>query len=244
MSAVAGEARTGGAGTGRRTHEAFDQVFGTAYVTLMTNVLLAVACLPLVVVVFATDLTTSWPLLALLAPLCAPALVGAFAVFAAFSTQGTTTVVRTFARAWRHGLRRSLTVGVLAVAVVVVLGVDTRLVWGSRVGAVAIPFFVTLGVLALATATLALVALGERTDLRVRDLLRAGLYLAVRRWYLSGASLLVLGLLVTMIGARPVLGLGLAAAPLLYAVWANGRYAMRPVLAPGTRTPAAHTVPA
>lgn len=216
--------------TAGRAHETFDQVFGTAYVTLMTNVLLGIACLPLVVLVFATDVTTSWPLLALLAPLCAPGLVGAFAVFAAFSADGTTTVVRTFAGAWWRGLRPSLTIGVLVVALVVVLAVDARALWGSRIGAVAIPFFVTLAVLAVATATLALVGLVERTDLRVRDLLRAALYLAVRRWYLSGISLVVLGLLLTMIGSRPVLGLGLAAAPLLYAVWANSRYAMRPVL--------------
>lgn len=113
---------------------------------------------------------------------------------------------------------------------VVVLAVDARAVWGSRIGAVAIPFFVTVGVLTVATATLALVGLAERGDVRVRDLLRAALYLAVRRWYLSAASLVVVGLGLAMVATRPVLGLGLAAAPLLYVVWANSRYAMRPVL--------------
>jgi len=70
----------------------------------------------------------------------------------------------------------------------------------------------------------------ERPRARVRDLLRAALYLAARRWYLTVVSLLVLGLLCTLIAARPALGLGLAAAPLLYVVWANSRYALLPVL--------------
>jgi len=214
----------------RVSHETYSQVFDTAYVVLMTNALLAVACLPILAVALVTDPRTSWPLLALLAPTCAPALVGAFAVFGTFSADGTTSVVRTFAAAWRRRLRPSLAVGALAVGAVVVLGVDVRAVWGSRVGAVAIPVFVVLAALALAATTLALVGLVECTDLRVRDLLRAALYLGVRRWYLSAASLIVLGLLVTMVGTRPALGVGLAAAPLLYAVWANSRFALRPLL--------------
>jgi uncharacterized membrane protein YesL len=215
------------------SHDTYNQVFGTAYVVLATNALLSLACLPLVVVLLVTDPSRSWPLLALLAPLCAPALVAAFAVFAAYSADGSTAVVRTFGAAWRRRLRPALAVGALTVAVLVVLGVDTRAVWGATAGALAIPFFATVAVVILATATLALVGLVERPDVRVRDLLRAALYLAVRRWYLSAASLVVLGLLVTMVGSRPVLGLGLAAAPLLYVVWANSRYAMRPVLGPG-----------
>ena len=55
-------------------------------------------------------------------------------------------------------------------------------------------------------------------------------FLAVRRWYLTLASLFVLALLLTLLTAKPALAIGLAAAPLLYVVWANGRYSLRPVL--------------
>ena len=96
--------------------------------------------------------------------------------------------------------------------------------------AVAVPVLVTLAVLVVSTATLALVGVVERPRARVRDLLRAGLYLAVRRWYLTAVSLFVLGLLVALVAARPAVGLGLAAAPLLYVVWANSRYALSPAL--------------
>jgi len=216
----------------RVSHSTYNQVFGTAYVALMTNFMLVVACLPFVIGLIATDPMRSWPILALVAPLCAPALCAAFSVFAAFSADRTTAVVRTFVVGWWSTARRALTVGVAVTGALVVLGVDVRAVWESRLGAVAIPVFAILAVLVVATGMLALVAVTERPRARVPDLLRAALYLGVRRWYLTVFSLLVLGLLSALVAARPALGLGLGAAPLLYVVWANSRYALLPVLEP------------
>ncbi|RYV52105.1 DUF624 domain-containing protein [Pengzhenrongella frigida] len=217
----------------RPKHETFNQVFSTAYMVLMTNLLLVVACLPFVVGLVVTDPARSWPLLAVVAPLCTPAFAAAFAVFAAFSADGTTAVVRTFVAAWRSLFRRATAIGALATGSLVVLGVDGRLVWSNRWGAVAIPVLVSLAVLVLSTATLALVGVAERPGARLRDLTRASLFLAVRRWYLTVVSLFALVLLVMLVAARPAVGLGLAAAPLLYVVWANSRYALRPALDPG-----------
>jgi len=216
----------------RVSHHTYNQVFGTAYVALMTNFLLVIACLPFVIGLIATDPMKSWPILALVAPLCAPALCAAFVVFAAFSVDGTTAVVRTFVVAWRSVARRALTIGAAVTGALVVLGVDMRAVWESRLGAVAIPVLAILAVLVFATGMLALVAVAELPVARIRDLLRAALYLGVRRWYLTVFSLLVLGLLTALVAARPALGLGLGAAPLLYVVWANSRYALLPVLGP------------
>ena len=222
----------------RPKHETFNQVFDTAYLVLMTNLLLVIACLPVVAGLIVTDPTRSWPVLALVAPLSAPALAAAFTVFAEFSAHGTATVVRTFAAAWRSLFRRAATIGALTVGALVVLGVDGRAVWPNPLGAVAIPVIVTLAVLVISTATLALVGVVDRPGARVRDLLRAALYLAVRRWYLTAVSLCVLGLLVALVAARPALGLGLGAAPLLYVVWANSRYALSPALDPARATSA------
>jgi uncharacterized membrane protein YesL len=219
-------------------HEMYELAFGTVYTGLMTNVLLVVACLPLVVLLVTTDPAASWPLLALLAPLTAPALSAAFAVFAAFSAQGTTTVVRTFAAAWWRHLRRSLAVGALVAAVVVVAAVDVRFFWGLRVGAAAIPVLATLIAVALAAGLVTLAAVPELPGARLRDVLRAGLYLALRRWYLTAASLVVVGMLGAVVAERPAVGLGLAAAPLLYVVWGGSRYTLRPVL-PAASAPAA-----
>ena len=55
-------------------------------------------------------------------------------------------------------------------------------------------------------------------------------FLAVRRWYLTVASLVVLAIGQAVLGVSPLLALGLASAPLLYLVWANSRFTLRPVL--------------
>jgi hypothetical protein len=133
-----------------------------------------------------------------------------------------------------------MTLGALAAAALVVLGVDTRAAWGRAAGAAAIPVLVVAMVLAAATALLGLVVLAERPSVRLRDALRACLYLAVRRWYLTAVSLAVLGVLDALLTARPAVALGLAASPLLYVVWANGRYSLRPALRPAAQ-PATRT---
>jgi uncharacterized membrane protein YesL len=208
--------------------ETYELVFGTVYTGLMTNLLLAVACLPLVVLVAATDPAASWPYLALAAPLLGPALAAAFAVFGAFSFDGSTAVVGTFVRAWRRHLRRGLAIGALATAAVVVAAVDVAFFWGRTVGAVVIPVLVTLAVGAVLTAVLALAAVSDLPGARLRDVLLGALVLGARRWYLTAAALLVLALLASVMAARPVVGIGFAAAPLLYAVWGICRYALRP----------------
>lgn len=207
--------------------ETYEMVFGTVYTGLMTNLLLAVACLPLVALVAATDLASTWPLAALTAPLLGPALVAAFAVFGAFSADGSTAVVRTFAWAWRGHLRRGLAIGALATGAVVVAAVDVAFFWGRTAGAVAIPVLVTLAAGAVMTAVLALVAVPEMLDARLRDVLLAALVLGARRWYLTAGALLVLGLLASVMAARPIVGLGFAAAPLLYAAWGICRFTLR-----------------
>ncbi|PRZ08680.1 putative membrane protein YesL [Isoptericola sp. CG 20/1183] len=229
-------ARSPRAGTPRRrlvSQETYETVFGTVYVGLATNAMLVVACLPVLVLLATTDPRASWPALAVVAPLVAPALVAAFAVFSALSADGSTTAVRTFWRAYRRHARRALAIGAMTSAVVVVLAVDVAAVWGARIGAAAIPVFVTLLVLTVLTALMALVAVPELPTARLRDLLRTSLYLAVRRWYLSVAALAVLGMLLSIVATRPAVGLGFVAAPLLFVVWGGCRFALRSALPDG-----------
>ena len=214
----------------RISHETWATLFGVVYLGLMTNLLLLVGCLPLVVVLVTTDTAGSWPLVAALVPLSAPAIAAAFAVFAAYSSDPTAGVVRTFARAWRAAFARAAALGALLAIALVVLGVDARAAWGRPAATWAVPALTVLALLVVATGMLALVALAEVPRARLRDVLRACVFLAVRRWYLTLASLLVLALLLTLLSAKPALAIGLAAAPLLYVVWANGRYSLRPVL--------------
>ena len=212
------------------SHETYELVFSTVYTGLATNLLVVIGCLPLVVLAVTTDPAASWPALALLAPLCAPAVVAAFGVFRAVTADGSTHVVRTFWRTYRQQWRRSTALGALVTALAVVLAVDVRAVWGHPVGAVAIPVFVTLLALAVVTGLVAAAALPDHPDARLRDVLRASLFAGVRRWYLTVPALVVLGMLASVVAARPAVGLGLALAPLLFAAWGAARYALHSTL--------------
>jgi uncharacterized membrane protein YesL len=198
--------------------------FEVVYLGLMTNLLLVVAGLPLVIGLLVGDPGRSWPVLALVAPVCAPGLCAAFAVLAEFTAEGSAEVVRTFVRAWRATFRRAVALGAVTSAGLVVLGVDLRAAWGRPVGALAVPILVVGMVLLVAAALPAAALIADTPSVRLRDALRAGLYLAVRRWYLTLLSLAVLALFEALLASRPAIALGLAATPLLYVVWANSRF--------------------
>lgn len=210
----------------RPPHELFTLVFGVVYLGLGTSFLVVLATLPLVVLVLVADPATAWPWLAASAPLVAPALTGAFAVFRAFAEDGSQAVVRVFARAWAGDLRWSLGIGAAASALVVVLGVDIAWAFGKDVGAVAIPVFAMGIVLTCLTTVTVLVVRQERPGIRRRDAARVAVFVVARRWYLSAVTVVVAGILGVVVGASPALGLGVALAPLLYVVWANTRFAV------------------
>ncbi|MFG1917541.1 hypothetical protein [Micromonospora sp. NPDC048898] len=221
----------------RSRHHTITAVFDGIYAALATNLLLVLGCLPLVTLAFTTDAARSWPLYALTAPLCAPGVCAAFAVMSAYSAGDTGGVPRTYARAWRATARPAMLWTAAAMTALVVLAVDARAAWGHRVGALALPVLATLIVLTVATALLGLVTIAERPGAPLREVARTCVYLAVRRWYLTAVSLLVLVLLAQLLAARPAIALGLAAAPLLYVVWANSRFTLRAALDPPTAAP-------
>lgn len=213
----------------RISHNTWSSLIGVIYLGLMTNFLLVVGSLPLVVLAMTTDPALSWPLLAAVAPLSAPAFVAAFATFRE-NANGETQVVRVFWRTWRATWKRAMLMGVVAVAAVVVLLVDIRMLADSPYSIVAVPLLGVLTAVVVGTTLVAICALSEAPTARVRDLLKASLYLGVRRWYLSALSIVVLALQVALFTAMPAVALGLTAAPALYVAWANSRFSLRPVL--------------
>lgn len=200
----------------------YGRIFEGVYVALATNLMLAIACSPLLAVVLTTDTRRTWPLLVLLAPLGGPALVAVFTVLRAYPDDA----VLVFWRAWRASARPAATATAIAAAVLLVLGVDAVWARGTAGGAVVLPVIAVVMTLIVITTLLVLVTLAERPGVRLRDAARAGIYLAVRRWYLSLFSLLVLVLFEALLAARPALAIGVAACPLLYVVWANSRFTL------------------
>lgn len=238
MSATTGNARpTLASRIPRPSADTWETVWGVVYLVMGTNIMLAVSSLPLIVLLITTDPRASWPALALAAVAAFPGLGAAAAVFTGYTTERSTDVVRTFLRGWVRSARRLLVLGAVAVGVVVVVVMD--IVWltrdgGGALGAALVPLLTVLGLLAVSTTILAIVASVERPDARLRQVLTASLYLGVRRWYLTLASLAVLGLLAGLFTLHPAAAIGLAATPLLYVVWGNARYCLRPVLPVGS----------
>ncbi|MFG3441331.1 hypothetical protein ACGF0J_29150 [Nonomuraea sp. NPDC047897] len=229
MSGLGGGVRALLRPAGQATYE---RVFGTVYVGLMTNVLLAVACSPLLAALaLVRDPSASWPFFALLSALCAPALGGAFRCFAALG-EGSAAVLRPFLDGYRDTARRALAVwaaGGVAVAVLAVDGVVVaRTAWGPALA----PFFVTAGALVLAVAFGLLVLVAEPAGERARPLalVRPCLYLVARRWWLAAAVVGMLALAVTVVLVKPVAGVLLACSPLLYLAWATTRSVLAPLL--------------
>ncbi|GAA3578876.1 hypothetical protein GCM10022419_070400 [Nonomuraea rosea] len=203
----------------------YEKVFGTVYVGLMTNVLLAVACAPLLAALaIVRDPLASWPFFAALSPLCAPALTGAFACFAALGEGGTAVVLRPFWDGYRRGGGRAALVWAGGAAAVSVLGLDAAVVARTGWGPAFVPFFGTAAALVAAVTVALLVLLAEPGSRPVRALLRPCVYLVARRWYLAALNLVVLGLAGYVVLTRPVIGVLLLGAPLLYLVWATTRY--------------------
>jgi uncharacterized membrane protein YesL len=213
----------------RISHDTWATILGVVYLGLMVNFLVLVAAAPLVVLLITTDPALSWPLLALAVPLAAPALTGAFTAFREFG-RGEPQVVRSFLRGWKATWRKGMLIGAAAAASVVVLLVDVRAVAALPASVVVVPVLALLTVIAVATALVALVALAEAPQARLRDMLKAALYLSVRRWYLTALSFAVLGVQFALFTTMPAIAIGLTCAPALYVAWANSRHTLRPVL--------------
>ncbi|QLD12395.1 DUF624 domain-containing protein [Microbacterium oleivorans] len=213
----------------RISHNTYATVFGVVYLGLMTNLLLLASCLPFVILLVITDPALSWPLLAVVAPPCAPGITAAFATFRAHG-EGDNQVVRTFARNWKRSWRKAMLLGTAATAGLVIVLVDVRFFAPLQAGVAVVPVLAVLTVLLLASALVAFAALAEEPRATFRAIARAALYLSVRRWWLSLVSLAVIALQAGLFVTMPAIAIGLTAAPALYLAWANARYILRPVL--------------
>jgi uncharacterized membrane protein YesL len=213
----------------RVTHDTWASILGVLYLGLMVNLLVLVTASPLVVLLITTDPVRSWPVLAAAAVPAVLALTAAFGAFRAHD-EGETQVVRAFLRALRATWRKALLLGTFAVAVAVVLMVDVRMLSDTAASVVVVPLLLLLVVLTAVVGMLSAVALSEVPAARLRDALRASVYLGVRRWSWQVLSLAVLAVQIAVFTTMPAIAIGLTAAPALYVVWANGRYCLRPVL--------------
>ena len=216
------------------SHETWASLIGMIYLALIVNLLLVVACLPMVVLLVTTDPAYSWPLLAIAAPLAAPGIAAGFRAFREHGDGARTGAglgpIRAFLAGLRDTWRRALLIGAAVTAVIVVLLVDVRMLSNTAAAVVTVPLLAVLALVAIAAGVVALVAVAEVPTARLRDVVRASLYLSLRRWYLTAVSLAALAAQVAVFATAPALGVGLTASAALFFAWTNSRYTLRPVL--------------
>ncbi|MDQ0375194.1 ferredoxin-NADPH reductase [Cellulomonas humilata] len=204
----------------------YERGFRGLWIGLVVNLLLAVACAPLLLaLVLVEDPLAALPFFAVLSCVCGPALMGAFGAFAADDRPAAA-----FVAAYRRGFLQGLLLWAGGAAVLGVLAVNTV---GALSGDVAfarplLPMFVVLAALVVAVGSFSLVAVGHRPGVPFGELLRESAALAVRRWYLSALNVVVLAVLVAVLLVKPGIGVLIACAPLLYVVWSNAGYALTP----------------
>ncbi|MFF2053374.1 hypothetical protein ACFVU2_17370 [Leifsonia sp. NPDC058194] len=216
-------------GLARVRHETLDTVFGYVYAILMVDLLLVVANLPLAVMLFAArDALQAWPLVLLLSVTVSPSLAGAFEVYRTLGDGHP----QPFAAFWRGYRRRGLAAGLIGSAATALVGFvlyDAAVVAGTVWAALLGPTLLVAAVIGVATTITAITGLTVFATASPRAILKAALYVAVRRWYVSVLALVLVGLSVLAVLMQPVLG-ALAPGLLLYAVFANAHYGFRQVL--------------
>ena len=208
----------------------FLRISGVVYVALATNLLLVLTSLPVLVLATLVRPGDAVIPLALAIIAAVPGLPAAFEVFRRNSDEGSLSVARTYFAAWWRHLRASLLVGSVVVTILGVLVVDVAWALGSSIGALLIPVLVAAIVATVAVGLGVLVGRLDRPDTRLPALAKASVYLMVRRWCLTIASIAGLLFWGTVVRALPALGLGIVTAPLLYLVWANTRHSLSPIL--------------
>jgi uncharacterized membrane protein YesL len=174
----------------------------------------------------------AWPFFLLLSVTVAPSLAAAFAAFQSLKEAKGPAVrpVAPFLLGYRRSFRRAAPAGLAAVATVGFLGVDLAIVQVMPAAAVLVPLIAVAltAVVCVAVTVLAGMVLLPRA--RTRAILKASLFLAVQRWYLSLAALVLLGIIVAAVLVQPVIGVALAPAPLLFVVWSNAAFAFQAAL--------------
>jgi len=213
--------------------ETFGMIFGFIYAFLAVNVLLAAANAPLLLgLSLVADPVAAWPFFLVLSVTVAPSLAAAFSAFQSLKEAEGPAVrpVAAFLLGYRHSFRRAAPAGLAAVAGIGFLGVDLAIVQVMRAAAVLVPLIalVLIAVVCVAVTVLAGIVLLPQAS--TRAILKASLYLAVRRWYLSLAALVLLGIIAAAVLVQPVIGVALAPAPLLFVLWSNASFAFQAAL--------------
>lgn len=221
---------------------------------LRLNALLVVGALPLVLLcVLAADPLSSTPTLIVALYLAMPIITAAFCAFRdapAFEVgerlhaEGDAIVpswwdgysehqlLRPVLRALRATAVTTLRGTALPMGAVLVLIVDAQWVLAQSWGLAVAPALFIAALLGLVTALGVAALISEGADARPLVLVRAAAFPMLRSFPFTLLSLLVLGIGLLGLIWQPILCWALASSLILYVVWANTRWSIKPALRP------------
>lgn len=203
----------------------FEAVFGYVYTALAINAALIATNLPLAVaLLLVPDPLISWPLFLLLSLTLAPSVAGAFAAMRAMRDDGPPRPLAEFWRGYRWAAWRSLVVGVATAAIVGVTLADLTAfagtIWAPLLG----PTLIVVAATSLAIAVVTLAGFALYPQVSARAIVKASIYLAIKRWYFSVMALALVGLSLAAVLVQPVFGAAFVPSVLLFAVWGNAHF--------------------
>lgn len=221
---------------------------------LRLNAILVVGALPLVLLcVLAADPLSSTPALIVALYLATPIIVAAFCAFRdapAFEVgerlraEGDAVVpswwdgfseyqlLRPVLRTLRATAVTTLRATALPMGAVLVLIVDAQWVLAQSWGLVVAPALFIAALLGLMTALGVAALISEGADARTLVLVRTAAFAMLRSFPFTLLSLLVLGIGLLGLIWQPILCWALASSLILYVVWANTRWSIKPALRP------------
>ncbi|MDP9795262.1 putative membrane protein YesL [Catenuloplanes nepalensis] len=201
------------------TYGTWDTIWSFLHRALVLNLALAVANLPLLLALAVVREPTAYPLFfGVLALSLGPSVAAAFGYL-----HGEMSYVTAYRRFFRAALLR----GALTVALLGVLIADVVALHDHPAGAYLVPLFVVLAVLCTAAGVVALALLPLRPGTRLWAGLLTAAYAAVRRWWLSGLTLLVLAAAMVAVNQAPILGLATLPGCAMILAWVNSAASLR-----------------
>jgi len=225
MSTAASRSSRGRLGRLTPSQGTFETIFGFVYTALAVNLALVVTNLPLALaLLLVPDPLASWPFLLLLSLTLAPSVTGAFAAMRAMRDDGPPRPLLEFWRGYRRSVLRSLAVGAGTAAIVFVTLTDLTVFAGTIWAPLAGPTLLVLAGTSVAVAIVALAGFALYPQVSTRAIVKASIYVGVKRWYFSAMALVLVGLVFAAVLVQPVFGAAFVPSVLLFAVWGNTHF--------------------
>ena len=108
--------------------------------------------------------------------------------------------------------------------------------WASQDGFAPLigPLLIVIAALAVAVETTALAGFTLNEKVNAWTLVKAAIYVALRRWYFSLVAVALVLLIALAALMQPILGMALAPSILLFLIWSNAQFSFNRLLAATT----------